>query len=80
MPKSSKRKGHHALVFEKRNYLMLLAGLFLIVAGFGAMYLDGQFLGFVSLSVSPIVILAGYGIVGYALLWWPAEEEDPADG
>jgi hypothetical protein len=80
MPKSSKskRKRRKALVFEKRNYMLLLAGLLLIVVGFVAMYLEGEFLGFISLSVSPLMILAGYGVVGYSLLWWP-EEAEPAD-
>jgi len=77
MPKSSKR--HSALVFEKRNYVLLLAGLFLIVVGFTAMYLDGQFEGFISLTVSPLLILAGYGIVGYAIMWWPTPDEQNAD-
>ncbi len=79
MPKSSKQKRRRALVFEKRNYLLLLGGLLLIVVGFTAMYLEGEFLGFVSLTVSPLLILAGYAVVGYGLLWWPDDEADAAD-
>lgn len=78
MPKSSKRKnkGPSALLFEKRNYVAILAGLFLIVVGFTAMYLEGQFEGFISLYISPIVILAGYAVVGYGIMWAPDDEAD----
>jgi len=78
MPKSSKRKNERAsaLLFEKHNYVLILAGLFLIVVGFTAMYLEGQFEGFISLYLSPIVILAGYAVVGYGIMWTPEEEAD----
>lgn len=79
MAKSSKQKRRSALVFEKRNYMLLLAGVLLIVVGFTAMYLEGEFLGVISLTVSPVLILAGYGVTGYALLWWPDEETDAVD-
>jgi hypothetical protein len=75
MAQSSRRKRSSVLVFERRNYLLLLAAVLLIVAGFVAMYLEGQFLGFISLNVSPIVIIAGYAGVIYAILWRPDEEE-----
>ncbi|HKL89171.1 MAG TPA: DUF3098 domain-containing protein [Salinibacter sp.] len=73
MAQSSRRKRPSALVFERRNYLFLALGVFLIVVGFVAMYLEGEFLGFISLNVSPIVILAGYAGVVYAILWRPDE-------
>lgn len=81
MPQSPKRKGRRVLVYDKRNYMLLLGGLMLIVIGFAAMYLENQFLGVISLSVSPILILAGYGIIGYALLWQPEKDEnqEPAE-
>lgn len=78
MPKSSKRsktKRHTALVFEPRNYVLLLAAVSLIVVGFVLMYLEGEFLGFISLTVSPILILGGYAGIIYALLWRPAAPE-----
>lgn len=79
MPKSPKRKRSSVLVFEKHNYVLLLVGLLCIVAGFTAMYLDGQFEGFVSLTVAPILILAGYGIVGYGILWRPSPDAEDAE-
>lgn len=76
MPKSSKQKSPSPLVFEKRNYLMLLGSVLLIVVGFGAMWIEGEFLGFVSLNVSPVVIVAGYAGVLYAVLWQPSDDPE----
>jgi hypothetical protein len=76
MPKSSRRKRPSPLVFERRNYLLLLLGTLLIVVGFVAMYLEGAFLGVVSLNVSPVVILAGYAGVIYAILWRPDKKTE----
>lgn len=75
MPKSSKQKSPSPLVFEKRNYLRFLVSVLLIVVGFVAMGMEGEFLGFVSRTVSPIVIVAGYAGVIYAILWRPGDEE-----
>lgn len=75
MPKSSTQKSPSPLVFEKRNYLMLLVSVLLIVVGFLAMWMEGEFLGFISLNVSPVVIMVGYAGVLYAILWQPNDEE-----
>jgi len=81
MPKSSKRRDRSGLlVFEKRNYLLLLVGVALIVVGFTAMYLENQYQGFVSLYVSPILIVGGYAEIIYALLWSPSDDEPVEEG
>lgn len=74
MAKSSKRRKPTALVFEERNYTLLLLGVALIVIGFVAMYVEGEFLGPIALNVSPLLILAGYAGVIYAILWRSDEE------
>lgn len=77
MPKSSKRRGRSgALVFERRNYVLLLIGVLMIVVGFTAMYLENAYKGFISLYVSPILIVGGYAEIAYALLWSPSEESE----
>lgn len=73
MPKSSKSRGR-PMIFERRNYVLMLAGVLLIVVGFTAMYIENAFEGFISLYVSPILIVGGYAEIIYALLWWPDEE------
>lgn len=75
MPKSSKRRGPSGtLVFENRNYYLLLVGVALIAVGFTAMHLENEYQGFVSLYVSPLLIVGGYAEIIYALLWSPSEE------
>lgn len=82
MPKSSKRNrgtGRSALIFRKQNYMLLVASVLLIAGGFVAMYLDGQFLGFVSLTVSPILIVAGYALLVYGILRRPEEAPEATE-
>ncbi|MFB6097906.1 MAG: DUF3098 domain-containing protein [Salinibacter sp.] len=80
MSTPSKRHGHSSsLLFEQRNYLLLLLGVALIVGGFTAMYLENQYQGFISLYVSPILIVGGYAEIIYALLWSPSDEDAPED-
>jgi hypothetical protein len=76
MPKASKgrsRSSRSALVFESTNYLWIAGSALLITVGFIAMYLDGQFLGAVSLTVAPILIVAGYAALVYGILQRPGD-------
>ena len=79
MLKPSKRRDRSGtLVFENRNYILLLVGVALIVIGFSAMYIENAYQGFVSLYISPILIVGGYAEIIYALLWSPSSDE-PAE-
>jgi uncharacterized membrane protein HdeD (DUF308 family) len=53
---------------------LLLLGAVLIVIGFTAMYLENQYQGFISLYVSPVLIIGGYAEIIYALLWSPSDD------
>jgi len=79
MAPSKKKANHSILVFSSQNYLLMAASVALIVIGFVAMYLDGQFLGVISLTVSPILIVAGYALLIYAILRRSDDEETVAD-
>jgi len=56
------------MIFEAWNYKVLAIGLFLVIAGFSAMYIENEVEGIISLYVSPIVIMAGYITVIVAIL------------
>lgn len=56
------------MIFDAWNYKVMAAGLLLVVAGFTAMYIENKVEGFISLFVSPVVIMAGYVIVIFAIL------------
>lgn len=59
------------MVFERQNYILLIIGVVLIVVGYIIMRADNQVDGFLSLYVCPILLLAGYIDVIYAILWRP---------
>lgn len=60
--------GKKPMLFGPWNYKVLALGFFLIVVGFVAMYLENEVHGFISLYISPIVIMAGYLSVIVAIM------------
>lgn len=69
---SSKKRGRRSskqpMIFDAWNYKVLAFGLLLVIIGFAAMYLENEVQGFISLYVSPIVIMSGYLSVIVAIL------------
>lgn len=66
------------MVFTQRNYLLLTLGLVMIVIGYVIMRMENEVDGFISLYVAPIILLAGYLEVIYAILWRAKETEPEA--
>ncbi len=58
-------------VFSRRNYSLLGIALALVVIGYVIMRAENAVDGPISLYVSPILLLAGYLGVIYAILWRP---------
>lgn len=60
---------NNKFAFGRANYKLMLIGLALIISGFIVMSLDntqhGQ--GFLGLTLSPIIILAGFVLEFYAI-------------
>jgi len=56
------------MIFGPWNYKVLSLGLILVIVGFSAMYIENKVDGFISLYISPIVIMAGYVAVILAVL------------
>lgn len=55
--------------FTKRNYILMLIGIGVIILGFIIMGLDGQphGFGFLGITLGPIVVLAGFIFEFYAI-------------
>jgi hypothetical protein len=71
MPRKSRgNKAEHSkpMLFTGLNYKLMGLGLLLVIIGFSAMRIENEVYGLVSLYISPIVILAGYAVVGFAIL------------
>lgn len=62
------KSDNNNMLFNAWNYKVLALGLLLVIAGFVAMYLENEVEGFISLFVSPIVIMAGYITVIFAIM------------
>jgi len=56
------------MIFGQRNYMWLTIGVLCIIFGFTAMRMENEIRGIISLYISPIVILAGFGIVAWSIL------------
>lgn len=65
--RSAARKS--AMIFAPANYLILGLSVVAIVLGFGIMRLENEVDGFISLYVSPLILISGYIGVIVAILW-----------
>jgi hypothetical protein len=77
MANKNQISGDDQLPFTKTNYYILIAGFVLIIIGFFLMAGGGSddpnvfsdaIFSFRRLSLAPIVILAGYGVILYAIM------------
>ncbi|MDX1642011.1 MAG: hypothetical protein R3220_09960 [Balneolaceae bacterium] len=66
--KKRKKNDEKPLVFTPLNYKLMGLGLLLLIIGFTAMRIENEVQGFVSLYISPVIIIAGYAVVMYAIL------------
>ena len=73
------RRGGH-VVFARRNYVLMIVGVALVVVGYIMMRIDNQVDGFVSLYLAPLIILGGYLEIIYAILWRPREAKEQGSG
>jgi hypothetical protein len=61
------------MLFSRRNYVMLAVGVLLIAFGFTIMRIENAVDGVMSLYVAPLLILAGYVEIIFAIIWQPRE-------
>lgn len=72
---SRSRRSRRPLVFTRRNYVLMIAGVLAVVLGYALMAIENELYGFISLYVAPIIILGGYLEIIYAIMWQPDDEE-----
>jgi len=80
MAAKRRRKEKKPMVFSALNYKILGAGVLLVIIGFTIMRLENEVYGFISLYIAPVVIMAGYITVVFAILKRPdtADKTDKA--
>ena len=65
------------MAFNKKNYILMIIGLVVILLGFFIMTLDNQEYGFgcLGITLGPIVLFAGFIIEFFAILAKNKKEE-----
>ncbi|MEQ8424534.1 MAG: DUF3098 domain-containing protein [Cyclobacteriaceae bacterium] len=65
------------LPFTRKNYQLMIIGLLTIATGFTIMSLDSEpyGFGFMGITLSPIVVVAGFIIEIFAILYTPKEKK-----
>lgn len=61
------------LLFSKVNYLIMLAGIAVLILGFVVMALDTEpyGFGFLGLTLGPVIVAIGFAIEFFAILYKP---------
>jgi len=59
------------LVFDKMNYILMIAGILILIAGFYIMTLDKEPYGFgtLGLTVGPLTVLLGFIVEAFAIFY-----------
>lgn len=73
-PRARDQRRSARMVFGRRNYILILVGVAAVTIGFVIMRLENQVDGVISLYIAPIIILAGYLEVLYAIVVNPDKE------
>lgn len=65
------------LPFGKRNYQLMLLGIAVLVIGFVTMTLESarHGFGFLGLTLGPVIVMLGFIIEIFAILYNPKEKE-----
>jgi len=63
-----KKDDQKPMLFTPLNYKLMGLGILFLFIGFTAMRIENEVHGFISLYISPVVIIAGYATVLYAIL------------
>lgn len=67
-----------AMVLSRTNYVILGACVAAIILGYALMRIENEVDGFISLYVSPIILMAGYIGVIVAILYRSRPQEEAA--
>jgi hypothetical protein len=64
------------LPFGKKNYQLMIAGVILLIVGFAIMAMDKDpyGFGFLGITLSPLIVLAGFALEIIAILHTPKEK------
>jgi hypothetical protein len=63
-------ENNNRLAFGRKNYILMIAGIILLLVGFFIMTLDTEpyGLGFLGITLGPIVVMTGFIVELFAIL------------
>lgn len=66
------------LAFNKKNYILMLIGIGVLILGFTIMSLDDQDygFGFLGLTLGPIMVMIGFIIEFFAIMYNPKDSNE----
>lgn len=66
------------LTFERRNYIIMLVGLGVLILGFFIMTLDKDpyGFGFLGITLGPIIVFSGF-IIQFIAIFYTPKKKDP---
>ncbi|MDA0194308.1 MAG: DUF3098 domain-containing protein [Bacteroidetes bacterium] len=69
-------KDNNTLPFRRKNYIIMIAGVLILILGYIIMSLDQEEygFGFLGLTLGPIVVMAGFIIGLFAILYKPKQD------
>ena len=65
------------LPFERTNYIIMIAGILVLVLGYVVMSLDQEEygFGFLGLTLGPIIVVLGFIVEFFAILYRPKQNK-----
>jgi len=60
-----------SFAFDKQNYLLMIAGIVVIILGFILMYGKEDIFSSTKITLAPLVVLAGFSLEIYAIMKKP---------
>lgn len=72
---------HSKFAFQKANYMIMIAGIFILVVGFFIMASDSEphGFGFLGLTLGPIVVMLGFLVEFVAIFYKPKNNRPTTD-
>lgn len=67
----------HKLPFSRKNYVLMITGLVILIIGFITMTLDSEphGFGFLGLTLGPIIVVIGFILEIFAILYRPGNKK-----
>ena len=61
----------HVFAFSRMNYILMFAGIGLVILGFLLMSGTTDIYNPMKITVAPIIVLLGFGVEAYAIMYKP---------